>query len=186
VGEDNLKFDSKSQEKMIHYANREDLGIATKRRNDSTIDLIGSEQQLQLGFHSDLKLQTEQYADSGSDSEDSNPFPTTNFDSQRATFVRKQEVAVGLESENRHIPMAKPLLNEAINGSISSASPEISRKASPQHANSFENDLIELLKMIEGYSPEHFELEPHLKLFIPDYIPCIGDIDPIIKVYYSH
>jgi hypothetical protein len=42
--------------------------------------------------------------------------------------------------------------------------------------------MMTILQMIKQYSPENVELEPKLQPFTPDYIPCIADIDPMIKV----
>lgn len=39
-----------------------------------------------------------------------------------------------------------------------------------------------IIAMISEFSPEHVEAEYKLQPFIPDYIPSIGDIDPMIKV----
>ena len=33
-----------------------------------------------------------------------------------------------------------------------------------------------------SYTPQSIELEHHLKPFIPDYIPAVGDIDAFLKV----
>ncbi|KND02895.1 hypothetical protein, variant [Spizellomyces punctatus DAOM BR117] len=43
-------------------------------------------------------------------------------------------------------------------------------------------ELEELFTYIAGYEPQTFELNPELKCFILDYMPSIGDIDPIIKI----
>ncbi|KAJ3290974.1 Intraflagellar transport protein 46 [Borealophlyctis nickersoniae] len=42
--------------------------------------------------------------------------------------------------------------------------------------------LQELFTFISACKPETVDLTPELKCFIPDYIPAIGDIDPIIKI----
>lgn len=47
---------------------------------------------------------------------------------------------------------------------------------------SVEQELKSLYEMIGMYQPETFELDHKLQPFLPDYIPCIGDIDPIIKI----
>lgn len=47
---------------------------------------------------------------------------------------------------------------------------------------SVEKELKSLYEMIGMYQPETFELDQNLQPFVPDYIPCIGDIDPIIKI----
>lgn len=47
---------------------------------------------------------------------------------------------------------------------------------------SLESDMQNLLAMIKAYSPENIELEPKLNCFTPEFIPCIGDIDPMIKI----
>jgi len=44
------------------------------------------------------------------------------------------------------------------------------------------DEMKELFIYINTYQPEEFALIPQLKCFIPDYIPAVGDIDPIIKV----
>jgi hypothetical protein len=40
----------------------------------------------------------------------------------------------------------------------------------------------QLFAYTSEYQPEAIELFPELKCFIPDYIPAIGDIDPMVKV----
>ncbi|KAJ3086359.1 hypothetical protein HK102_013238 [Quaeritorhiza haematococci] len=42
--------------------------------------------------------------------------------------------------------------------------------------------LKSLFENISQYTPFDFELEPQLKLFLPDFIPATGDIDPFLKV----
>ncbi len=39
-----------------------------------------------------------------------------------------------------------------------------------------------LMEYISRYSPQECDLNPELKPFIPDLIPCIGDIDAFIKI----
>ncbi|TPX39245.1 hypothetical protein SeLEV6574_g04134 [Synchytrium endobioticum] len=39
-----------------------------------------------------------------------------------------------------------------------------------------------LLGYISEYKIEQVQLEPHLRVFIPEYIPAIGDIDPFLKI----
>ena len=43
-------------------------------------------------------------------------------------------------------------------------------------------EIKDIFKFIERYQPQNIELEFRLKPFIPEYIPCIGDIDAFIKV----
>ena len=49
-------------------------------------------------------------------------------------------------------------------------------------AGAVEKELKSLYDMIGQFQPETFELEQKLHPFLSDYIPCIGDIDPILKV----
>jgi len=44
------------------------------------------------------------------------------------------------------------------------------------------DEMKELFIYINTYQPEEFSVIPQLKCFIPDYIPAVGDIDPIIKI----
>jgi intraflagellar transport protein 46 len=170
-GEDNIEFG---------YEQRQDLGIGLKRKDDSTIDLIGSQQQVQHGFPSESKLPD-------SDSEDSRPIKT-NFESQRASFARKQQVESDIkpaitndqQDSDSGIKSSKVLNQEEEDSSSSISSPRMSQQIP---AADLEKDMKALLKMIEAYRPENFELEPQLQPFTPDYIPCIGDIDPMIKVF---
>jgi intraflagellar transport protein 46 len=46
-------------------------------------------------------------------------------------------------------------------------------------------EIKEIFKFIERYQPQTIELEFKLKPFIPEYIPCIGDIDAFLKVIYK-
>ncbi|CAI4226002.1 unnamed protein product [Auanema sp. JU1783] len=41
---------------------------------------------------------------------------------------------------------------------------------------------VQVLEMIHDFRPEHIEVRPVLKAFIPDFIPAIGDIDAFIKI----
>jgi len=47
---------------------------------------------------------------------------------------------------------------------------------------SLQKQIQELFSYTKEYQPEAIELFPELKCFIPDYIPAIGDIDPMIKI----
>lgn len=42
-------------------------------------------------------------------------------------------------------------------------------------------DVKALFDFIGRYQPEHPVLPAHLKLFIPDYLPAIGDVDEFLK-----
>lgn len=53
------------------------------------------------------------------------------------------------------------------------------KDASPE---SEQLDMQKLFSYTTDYQPEAIELFAELKCFIPDYIPAIGDIDPMIKV----
>ena len=46
--------------------------------------------------------------------------------------------------------------------------------------------LREIFALVQAYQPETIELEPELKCFIPDYIPAIGDIDPMVSSSKSY
>lgn len=50
------------------------------------------------------------------------------------------------------------------------------------HEEGDEKQMQDLFAYTKEYQPEAIELFPELKCFIPDYIPAIGDIDPMIKV----
>jgi intraflagellar transport protein 46 len=43
-------------------------------------------------------------------------------------------------------------------------------------------EIKELFQHIARYTPHTIELRTELKCFIPDYIPAVGDIDPMVKV----
>jgi len=43
-------------------------------------------------------------------------------------------------------------------------------------------EIKDIFKFIERYQPQTIELEFKIKPFIPEYIPCIGDIDAFIKI----
>jgi intraflagellar transport protein 46 len=43
-------------------------------------------------------------------------------------------------------------------------------------------EMRDLFQFIEGYKPEKVKLEQKLQCFIPDFIPAVGDIDPMLKV----
>ncbi|KAJ3038286.1 Intraflagellar transport protein 46, partial [Rhizophlyctis rosea] len=65
--------------------------------------------------------------------------------------------------------------------------PEASTGSSPSPTSVTSDDPLimhmqELFSQIASYEPETIELQPELKCFVPDYIPSIGDIDPMIKV----
>ena len=59
---------------------------------------------------------------------------------------------------------------------------DVAMDASLDPPGSVEQELKSLYEMIGMYQPETFELDHKLQPFLPDYIPCIGDIDPIIKI----
>lgn len=43
-------------------------------------------------------------------------------------------------------------------------------------------EVKDLFKHITRYQPQNVELRTELKCFIPDYLPAVGEIDPVIKV----
>lgn len=49
-------------------------------------------------------------------------------------------------------------------------------------AHDSDGQMRDLFKYIQMYKPEQIELDTELKCFLPDYIPSVGDIDPMIKV----
>jgi hypothetical protein len=63
-----------------------------------------------------------------------------------------------------------------------------SRNSSPEANESQDSEqatnqqMQQLFSYTSEYQPEAIELFPELKCFVPDYIPAIGDIDPMIKV----
>ncbi|KAJ3033334.1 Intraflagellar transport protein 46 [Rhizophlyctis rosea] len=60
--------------------------------------------------------------------------------------------------------------------------PEASVTSSPVPDDPLTAHIQELFAQISAYQPETIELQAELKCFVPDYIPSIGDIDPMIKV----
>ena len=44
------------------------------------------------------------------------------------------------------------------------------------------NDVKDLFQHIDRYKPHQIELDTHLKPFIPEFIPAVGDIDAFVKV----
>ena len=44
------------------------------------------------------------------------------------------------------------------------------------------NDVKDLFQHIDRYKPQQIELYTHLKPFIPEFIPAVGDIDAFVKV----
>jgi intraflagellar transport protein 46 len=43
-------------------------------------------------------------------------------------------------------------------------------------------DLKKLMDYIDMYSPMDIELTPTLQVFVPEWLPCIGDLDAFIKI----
>eukprot|EP00769_Ergobibamus_cyprinoides_P000431 gnl/Ergobibamus_cyprinoides/1428.p1 GENE.gnl/Ergobibamus_cyprinoides/1428~~gnl/Ergobibamus_cyprinoides/1428.p1 ORF type:complete len:150 (+),score=26.28 gnl/Ergobibamus_cyprinoides/1428:39-452(+) len=54
--------------------------------------------------------------------------------------------------------------------------------AAARPARNVEGDVSELFKFIDQYEPHTIQLEKHLKPFVPDLIPAIGDVDPFVKI----
>ncbi|KAI8999309.1 intraflagellar transport complex B protein 46 C terminal-domain-containing protein [Gaertneriomyces semiglobifer] len=50
------------------------------------------------------------------------------------------------------------------------------------HTLPIDNEIKELFEYVDRYKPQEQELEYHLKPFLPDFIPAIGDIDAFIKI----
>lgn len=48
--------------------------------------------------------------------------------------------------------------------------------------NSSKQDLEKIFEFISTYTPIEHELQQELKCFVPELIPCIGDIDAFIRV----
>ncbi|KAJ3014142.1 Intraflagellar transport protein 46, partial [Thoreauomyces humboldtii] len=46
----------------------------------------------------------------------------------------------------------------------------------------YTTQFTELFAFIDAYQPQDCDIPQQLQCFIPDYMPCIGDIDPMIKV----
>jgi intraflagellar transport protein 46 len=44
------------------------------------------------------------------------------------------------------------------------------------------SEIAELFKLIDDYEPVDIELETPLKIFLPRYIPSVGEVDPMIKI----
>ena len=42
---------------------------------------------------------------------------------------------------------------------------------------------MDLFKFIDEFKPEVAPITTHLKCFIPGYLPFVGDVDPMLKVY---
>ncbi|KAL3902191.1 MAG: hypothetical protein SGCHY_000042 [Lobulomycetales sp.] len=57
-----------------------------------------------------------------------------------------------------------------------------SRQASSPDVPIADTTIQQLFSYTSEYQPEAIELFPELKCFVPDYIPAIGDIDPMIKI----
>ncbi|KXS18107.1 hypothetical protein M427DRAFT_29854 [Gonapodya prolifera JEL478] len=47
---------------------------------------------------------------------------------------------------------------------------------------SMSRDLQELFSYVGKFKPHEIELEPELRVFLPDYIPAVGDIDAFVKI----
>lgn len=72
----------------------------------------------------------------------------------------------------------------------SDRNPYSSRNSSPGNDSedseqATHQQMQQLFAYTSEYQPEAIELFPELKCFIPDYIPAIGDIDPMIKVFHN-
>ncbi|KAJ3312778.1 Intraflagellar transport protein 46 [Boothiomyces sp. JEL0838] len=120
------------------------------------------------------------------------------FESQRASFNKKQvqppspssasgsdeyPLSVALNDDLR-IPTTtnvkkSPILTRS-NQSLDSK--RDSGLKSSINQSDIEKEMKSLIDMISLFHPETIELEPTLCPFLPEYIPCIGDIDPIIKI----
>ncbi|KAJ3324967.1 Intraflagellar transport protein 46 [Boothiomyces sp. JEL0866] len=120
------------------------------------------------------------------------------FESQRASFNKKEikpstpssasgsdeyPLSVALQDDPRKTASTNikksPVLTRS-NQSLDSKK-ETTLKSSINQSD-IEKEMKSLIDMIGLFHPESVELEPTLCPFLPDYIPCIGDIDPIIKI----
>ncbi|KAI8823146.1 intraflagellar transport complex B protein 46 C terminal-domain-containing protein [Fimicolochytrium jonesii] len=54
--------------------------------------------------------------------------------------------------------------------------------AKTRESTTLDAELQELFTYIDAYQPQDVDIVQELKCFMPEYVPCIGDIDPMIKV----
>ncbi|KAI9008372.1 intraflagellar transport complex B protein 46 C terminal-domain-containing protein [Gaertneriomyces semiglobifer] len=66
--------------------------------------------------------------------------------------------------------------------SKTSRSESLEKTSNNDISSELRSEIEELFTYINVFKPQTFDLTPELKCFIPDYIPAIGDIDPLIKV----
>ena len=69
----------------------------------------------------------------------------------------------------------------ASNASLDSA-PSIKAIAIDYENLHVSSEIKELFKLIDHYEPVDIELETPLKIFLPRYIPSVGEVDPMIKI----
>ncbi|KAJ3274799.1 Intraflagellar transport protein 46 [Terramyces sp. JEL0728] len=115
------------------------------------------------------------------------------FESQRASFNRKP-ASPSSASDSDEYPLSVALqddLREPATAAVKKSplptrtavdSKKESTAKTSANQSDIEKEMKTLIDMIGLFHPESVELEPSLCPFLPDYIPCIGDIDPIIKI----
>ncbi|KAJ2991825.1 Intraflagellar transport protein 46 [Globomyces sp. JEL0801] len=111
--------------------------------------------------------------------------------SYQMSNIRNDDIIANPLIKKSNPSLSQELLNERMNdrkertvnkSSMKTENSITSGIESQKNINSTEKELKSLLEMINMFMPETIELEPKLDPFIPDFIPCIGDIDPMIKI----
>ncbi|KAJ3259559.1 Intraflagellar transport protein 46 [Boothiomyces macroporosus] len=108
------------------------------------------------------------------------------FESQRASFNKKQvqPPSPSSASGSDEYPLSVALNDDLRIPTTTNDSKRDSGLKSSINQSDIEKEMKSLIDMISLFHPETIELEPTLCPFLPEYIPCIGDIDPIIKVSF--
>lgn len=71
---------------------------------------------------------------------------------------------------------------ESKDGKRSSTTPPEPFNAKAYESVDAPSDIKELMQYISRYTPQRIPIEYRLRVFIPDYIPAVGDIDAFLKI----
>ncbi|KAI9204180.1 intraflagellar transport complex B protein 46 C terminal-domain-containing protein [Polychytrium aggregatum] len=177
-----------SQARSPSYSNASDIKEPMPERHNS-----GGRSDSEIEDDEALSLDGTDESHSQTHSTSPSDDPTAKFanESERPTAPQKSGATAGAVSRPQQQSAGTD--SERASKTNGKGNPAVSKSQNPQSTmqsnrqgdlppEDVPRDVQELFAYIEGYQPEVVDLVTELKCFLPDYIPSIGDIDPMIKI----
>jgi len=105
----------------------------------------------------------------------------SDLDDSRDDSSVNTENSAASRRNSSYIGKLPSMRSPASNASHDSA-PSITAIAIDYEHLHVSSEIKELFKLIDHYEPVDIELETPLKMFLPRYIPSVGEVDPMIKI----